>query len=111
MANSATPATVSDAAAPPPPAATAAVTNAVVAILVSLSPGEGVGAFGSPVNVGLASGALPEISPCTKAVVAICVVFVAAAAVGAVGVPVNAGDANGAFAAKSLTRLVTSLSA
>ena len=37
--------------------ALAAVTNAVVAMLVSLSPGDGVGAVGLPVKVGLASGA------------------------------------------------------
>ncbi len=35
----------------------AALTNAVVAMLVSLSPGEGVGAAGLPVNVGDANGA------------------------------------------------------
>jgi hypothetical protein len=35
----------------------AAPTKAVVATEVSLSPGEGVGAFGSPVNVGEAIGA------------------------------------------------------
>jgi hypothetical protein len=34
------------------------LTKAVVAIEVSLSPGGGVGAWGSPVNVGEASGAL-----------------------------------------------------
>jgi hypothetical protein len=38
---------------PPPLAVIAAATNAVVAIDVSLSPAVGVGAFGSPVNVGL----------------------------------------------------------
>lgn len=39
--------------------AKAFTTNAVVAIEVSLSPAAGVGAFGSPVNVGLARGAAP----------------------------------------------------
>ncbi|MGA7004152.1 MAG: hypothetical protein WCF47_17195 [Pseudolabrys sp.] len=39
------------------PAVTAAATNAVVAMLVSLSLAVGVGAFGSPVNVGEAFGA------------------------------------------------------
>ena len=38
-------------------AAISAFTNAVVAIDVSLSPGVGVGAFGSPVNTGEAIGA------------------------------------------------------
>ena len=41
----------------PPPATTAAATNAVVAIDVSLSPGEAVGAVGLPVNAGEANGA------------------------------------------------------
>src|SRR5258707_9122101 len=40
--------------APPVKPARAAWTNAVVAIEVSLSPGLGVGALGSPVKVGLA---------------------------------------------------------
>ena len=79
-----------------------ALTNAVVAIDVSLSPALGVGAFGSPVNVGDASGALAASSVCTYAVVAICVVFVPPAAVGAAGVPVNVGDARFAFAASSV---------
>src|SRR5262245_38013888 len=41
----------------------ALVTKAVVAIDVSLSPAVGVGAFGSPVNVGESSGAPPLPPP------------------------------------------------
>jgi hypothetical protein len=40
-----------------PAAVIAAATNAVVAMLVSLSPAVGVGAVGLPVKAGLASGA------------------------------------------------------
>ena len=78
----------------------AAVTNAVVAILVSLSPAVGVGAVGLPVKIGLASGANP-LTPVltalvTNAVVAILVSLSPAVGVGALGSPVNVGDAIGA---------------
>ena len=42
---------------PPPEAAMADATKAVVAIELSLSPGAGVGACGSPVKTGETSGA------------------------------------------------------
>ena len=58
-----------------------ATTNAVVAICVVVVPGEAVGAAGVPVNVGLASGAKPDID----------------APPGIVTVPVNVGLAIGAF--------------
>ena len=49
-----------------------------------------VGAVGTPVNAGDASGAPDAVAlASTKAVVATCVVFVPTVAVGAVGVPVN----------------------
>ena len=38
------------------------LTKPVVAMLVSLSPGEGVGACGSPVKTGLAKGAAPRLA-------------------------------------------------
>lgn len=100
------------------PAPNAAVTNAVVASVVELSPGAAVGAAGTPVNVGDATGAPPapvmsavvrvtaparplkvvtpppdDSAATTKAVVASCVVFVPGAGVGAAGTPVNVGDA------------------
>src|SRR5262245_19434882 len=103
----------------PPPAASAVTTNAVVAMLVSLSPGAGVGAVGLPENAGLVSRAPPTAltslacrvtapvlplnedtfaaaprAACTKAVVASCVVLVPMLAVGAAGTPVKVGLAS-----------------
>ena len=93
-------------------------TKAVVATLVSLSPVDGVGALGFPVNVGDAKGALssitslsslsvsrPDAAPLTravmaavtKAVVAMLVSLSPAVGVGAFGVPVNVGEARGAL--------------
>ena len=83
------------------------LTNAVVAIFKLTSPSAGVGAVGTPVNVGLSNGAF---NACNESVVAVvdassvatalvvncvvanCVVFVPALAVGATGVPVNVGE-------------------
>ena len=55
----------------PPPVATAAATNAVVAMLVSLSPTVGVGAVGLPEKAGEASGAFAARSA-TRSVTSLC---------------------------------------
>jgi hypothetical protein len=76
-----------------------ALTKAVVAMLVSLSPVDGVGACGSPVKTGEASGAFRLSAVVTKAVVARAVVespavwVVPIVPVGRVGVPVKVGEA------------------
>src|SRR5262252_8418142 len=101
----------------------APATNAVVAILVLLSPAVGVGAVGVPVSAGEASGAppapvtsaavsvtapvlllndpTPAVPPTTaaltNAVVATVVSLLAPAAVGAVGVPVKPGELRSAL--------------
>src|SRR5262245_9895229 len=77
--------------------ATNETTKAVVAIDVSLSPAAGVGACGSPVNVGDARLALVPIAVCTNAVVAMDVSLSPAVGVGAFGSPVKVGDARSAF--------------
>jgi hypothetical protein len=63
-----------------------------------------VGAVGSPVSAGEASGAFKSILDCrpvsrvrTNAVVAIAVLLLPLDGVGAVGLPVSAGEALGAF--------------
>src|SRR5262249_42144571 len=83
--------------------ASADCTKAVVAIDVSLSPAVGVGAFGSPVNVGDARSALADTAFATNAVVAMLVSLSPGAAVGAVGLPVSAGEASGAKPSEDLS--------
>jgi hypothetical protein len=88
------------------------LTKAVVAMLVSLSAVEGVGACGSPVKTGEASGALRLSAVVTKAVVARAVVespgvwVVPIVPVGSVGVPVKVGEARLALRSRAACKLM-----
>ena len=96
VAISATPLTVSDALGVP--AVTAALTKAVVASWVVLVPAVAVGALGTPVNVGPASGAFLSSSTfrpagCTALVLSVPVVV--SAAVASSTMPLTVSEASG----------------